>query len=54
MENSVDEWINILLEAKRLAAKLAQGDIDLNEYRKSISYDFGEILKNILSIKNED
>ncbi len=51
MSESVDEWIDILLHSKELAAQLAQGDISLEYYNSKISYDFGEIIKNILSIK---
>lgn len=51
MNGSVDEWIDILLDSKKLAAELAQGDISLEYYNSQKSYDFGEIIKNILGIK---
>ena len=50
MQDSIDEWVNILLEAKHLAAQLAQGDISLEYYQSQISYDYGTILKEILNI----
>jgi hypothetical protein len=50
MESSIDEWIDVLLQAKQLAAQLAQGDISLEYYKSQIKYDFGDILKNILGI----
>ena len=50
MINSIDEWIDVLLKTKQLAAQLAQGDISLEFYRSQISYDFGAIIRNILGI----
>ena len=46
--NSVDEWVDSLLTAKRLAAQLAQADITLENYASSANYDFGRIVKEIL------
>lgn len=51
MEESVDEWVDILLQAKQLAAQLSQGDISMEFYRSQISYGFGEILEHILNIE---
>lgn len=48
MPNSVDEWVDCLLQGKILAAKLAQGDISLDYYRSQMTYDFGEVLRSIL------
>lgn len=50
MNDSIDEWVDILLKSKHLAAQLAQGDISLEFYRSQISYDFGTIISNILGI----
>jgi SNF2 family DNA or RNA helicase len=50
MENSIDEWIDLLLRSKQLAAQLAQGDISLEFYKSHISYEFGDILRGILQI----
>ena len=48
MKESIDEWVDALIEAKHLAAQLAQGDISLDYYKSKVSYEFGEILKGIL------
>lgn len=53
MNDSVDEWIDLLLEAKQYAAFLAQGDIDLKEYEKHIDYSYGDIIKAILMAGEE-
>ena len=50
MEDSIDQWVDALISAKELAAKLTQGDITLEAYRKKASYSFTELLKNILNI----
>lgn len=50
MQDSVDEWVSVLLRAKQLAAQLAQGDITLEHYRSQMTYDFGEWLKRTLGI----
>ena len=50
MEDSIDEWVDILLQSKHLAAQLAQGDITIDYYRSQISYDFTTILRDILGI----
>lgn len=52
--DTIDEWIDILLEAKQNAAKLSQGDITIQEYRKTADYSFGEIVRTILQIGQED
>jgi SNF2 family DNA or RNA helicase len=52
MPESIDEWIDILLQSKHLAAQLAQGDISLEYYRTSMTYEFGTIIKEILGIGN--
>lgn len=45
---TVDEWVDLLLAAKRLAAQLAQADIDPQEYARVADYDFGKVIKGIL------
>ncbi len=50
MEDSIDEWIDVLLNAKHLAAQLGQHDISPDYYRSQISYSFGDIVKAILKI----
>jgi SNF2 family DNA or RNA helicase len=47
-KDSVDEWVDMLLSAKRLAAQLAQADISPEEYQRRANYDFGKIIKQIL------
>ena len=51
MSDSIDEWVEILLESKRLAAQLTQDDISRDHYRDQMSYDFGLIIRRILGIK---
>jgi SNF2 family DNA or RNA helicase len=48
MKESIDEWIEILLQSKSLAAQLAQGDISKQFYDAHMSYGYSEILKKIL------
>jgi len=48
MASSVDEWVDVLLQAKKTAAQLAQGDINLAQYRNTMTYSFGEVLGAIL------
>ena len=52
MNDSIDEWVEVLLNAKHLAAKLGQGDITTDEYKSAAEYDFPYVLKNILNIEN--
>lgn len=48
--DTVDEWVDVLLTAKQLAAALGQGDVSKQEYESKVSYDFGEMVKEILGI----
>ncbi|BDU70856.1 DEAD/DEAH box helicase [Mesoterricola silvestris] len=48
MLNSVDEWVDALLEEKRLAAQITQGDITAAAYAEQASLQFFDILKQIL------
>ena len=50
VEDSIDEWVDVLLKAKQRAAFLAQGDINLASYRECADYSFAEIVHNILNI----
>lgn len=52
MEQSVDEWVNKLLGAKEVAAKLGQADIDESRFTILMNYDFSEILREILALSN--
>jgi SNF2 family DNA or RNA helicase len=52
---TVDDWVDMLLAAKHLAAQLAQGDIDREEYRARANYDFGRVVRGILGLgENHD
>ena len=48
MRESIDEWVEALLHSKRVAAQLAQGDIDKETYEEEMSYEFGDVLRAIL------
>lgn len=48
IEDSVDIWIDRLLNAKQYAAFLAQGDIQLSKYEESVDYSYGKIIREIL------
>ena len=50
---TVDDWVDMLLAAKHLAAQLAQGDIDSDEYRRRANYDFGRVVRGILKAGEE-
>lgn len=47
--DTVDEWVNSLLAAKRLAAQLLQADIDKEEYERLANYQFGQTISEILN-----
>lgn len=49
--DTVDEWVDMLLAAKRLAAQLAQGDIAEDEYATRANYDYGRVVREILGLK---
>lgn len=51
VENSIDEWIDVLLYAKQQAAFLAQGDTTISEYHKKADYSFAQLIRNILNIE---
>jgi SNF2 family DNA or RNA helicase len=48
-KNSIDLWVDALLEAKEISARFGQGDINENEYSNRIKFDFSELLQKILS-----
>jgi SNF2 family DNA or RNA helicase len=47
-EETVDEWVDALLGAKRLAAQLAQADLSRADYDRLATYDFGRLVREIL------
>jgi SNF2 family DNA or RNA helicase len=48
MQDSVDEWIEALVEQKRLAVQLVQGDISETAYAEKANFSFSEIVNRIL------
>lgn len=52
MEDSVDIWVDKLLQAKQNAAFLAQGDYKLAKYQSVMDYTYGDLIKEILNIEN--
>ena len=54
MNDSIDEWVDILLKSKQNAASLAQGDISLNKYKKVADYSFGDLISAILFPEQEE
>ncbi len=51
--STIDEWVDVLLAAKNLSAKLAQGDITKEEYRRVASYGFGEMIREVLGLEED-
>jgi SNF2 family DNA or RNA helicase len=49
-KGTVDEWVDVLLSAKHLAAKLAQGDITKEQYEIEATYAYGDMIKDILAM----
>jgi len=49
-KDTVDEWVDELLAAKHLAAKLGQGDITKDEYAAEASYAFGRMVRQVLGL----
>lgn len=47
-ERTVDDWVDALLGAKRLAAQLVQADVDQAGYDAAADYDFGRIVQQVL------
>lgn len=47
---TVDEWVDTLLAAKRLAAQLAQADVSAKEYSRLANYDFGKVIRTVLGL----
>ena len=49
MQDSIDTWIDALLNAKEIVALRAQGDISSEEFDARMSYEFGDILRSVLA-----
>ncbi|KGI89464.1 DEAD/DEAH box helicase [Megasphaera elsdenii] len=54
IRNSIDIWIQELLNAKQQAAFLGQGDIALDEYKQVADYNYCDIIKDILKAGQEN
>ena len=54
MRDSIDEWVDLLLQAKRLAAQLAQGDITPEYYSSQASYSYADVIRGILGLDQEN
>lgn len=52
ISDSIDKWIDVLLQAKQNAAFLAQGDFKLAKYQQTMDYSFGALVKEILNIED--
>jgi len=51
---TIDEWVDVLLAAKHLAAQLGQGDITLDEYTKQAEYTYGAMIRDVLGLEHND
>ncbi len=49
--DTIDEWVDVLLAAKHLAAQLGQGDINLDEYTRQATYAYGEMIRDVLGLE---
>lgn len=49
--DTIDEWVDALLNAKHQAAQLVQGDISLEIFNKDFSADVSEVLSKVLTPK---
>jgi len=53
LKDSIDEWVEILLNSKKIAAQISQGDIDIFKFKENIDYSFGEIIERILNVDDK-
>ena len=51
-KDTIDEWVDSLLNAKYQAARLTQGDISRDEFASNFNCDLSDALTNILSPRN--
>ncbi len=51
IKDSIDIWVDRLLQAKQNAAFLAQGDYKLAKYQSVMDYSYGDLIKEILNIE---
>ncbi|MCY4152858.1 MAG: DEAD/DEAH box helicase [Aestuariivita sp.] len=52
-KDTIDCWVDALLVAKNLAARLGQGDIDRQDYDAEADYAFGDMLNDVLGLNKE-
>ena len=48
-KDTIDEWVDALLNAKYQAAQLAQGDIQQSEFAQTFNFDLSDALEKILA-----
>jgi SNF2 family DNA or RNA helicase len=48
--DTIDEWVDRLLAAKHLAAQLGQGDISREQYQERATYEFGQMIRDVLRL----
>ncbi len=53
-KDSVDEWVDSLLNAKYQAAQLTQGDIKQSEFSESFNYNLDDLLSEVLESRIND
>lgn len=51
MKDSIDIWVDKLLEAKSWAAKFVQNDISETIYRQNMDYSYGDLIKDVLDLR---
>ena len=51
--NTIDEWVDTLLNAKYQAAQLAQGDISVSEFDSKFDFNLSESLKKMLRTEQQ-
>ena len=49
--NTIDEWVDALLSAKYLAAQMAQGDVDAEEFTQLYRDDVSQLLAEVLATR---
>jgi len=54
MADSVDEWVDVLLAEKELAAKLTHGDIGADTFGSDMNYQMFAMLKSVLGMEEVD
>ena len=51
VRKSIDEWVDELISAKHVAAKLGQGDIQRTQFNAEMSYAFSAMLADVLNLQ---